>query len=61
MTENRLEFNFTLALKGLQEGKSLMGNDGILTPLIEQLTEAALEAELDSHLESPPISVQSFW
>lgn len=29
---------------------SLTGKDGILTPLIKQLTEAALSAELDSHL-----------
>ena len=27
-----------------------MGQDGILTPLIKQLTEAAMQAELDAHL-----------
>lgn len=43
-------FNFEQALKALQSGQSLTGKDGILTPLIKQLTEAALAAELDSHL-----------
>jgi len=51
MTEEQQEFDFNRALKDLQEGKALMGKDGILTPLIKQLTEAALEAELDSHLK----------
>lgn len=43
-------FDFDKALKALQSGQSLTGKDGILTPLIKQLTEAALSAELDSHL-----------
>lgn len=43
-------FDFDNALKALQEGQALTGKDGILTPLIKQLTEAALTAELDSHL-----------
>lgn len=43
-------FDFDKALKALQEGQVLTGKDGILTPLIKQLTEAALSAELDSHL-----------
>jgi transposase-like protein len=30
----------------------LTGKDGILTPLIKQLTEAALKAEAESHLEA---------
>jgi putative transposase len=44
------DFDFEGALKELQSGKSLTGKDGILTPLIKQLTEAALEAEIDTHL-----------
>ena len=50
-------FNIEQALKDLQAGKDLTGNDGLLTPLIKQLTEAALKAELDQHLstsDSPP-------
>lgn len=43
-------FDFEQALKALQGGQPLTGKDGILTPLIKQLTEAALAAELDSHL-----------
>ncbi|EAO7829858.1 IS256 family transposase [Salmonella enterica] len=45
-------FDFDKALKALQSGQALTGKDGILTPLIKQLTEAALAAELDSHLAS---------
>ncbi|MBD2786441.1 IS256 family transposase, partial [Xenorhabdus sp. 3] len=43
-------FDFDKALKALQAGQALTGKDGILTPLIKQLTEAALAAELDSYL-----------
>ncbi|EOS94316.1 Transposase for insertion sequence element ISRM3, partial [Erwinia tracheiphila PSU-1] len=43
-------FDFDKALKALQSGQALTGKDGILTTLIKQLTEAALAAELDSHL-----------
>ncbi len=38
------------ALKALQSGEALTGNG--TTPLIKQLAEAALSAELDSHLAS---------
>ena len=44
------QFNFEQALKQLQSGKDLNGKDGILTPLIKQLTEAALKVELEQHL-----------
>lgn len=43
-------FDFDNALNALQNGQALTGKDGILTPLIKQLTEAALTAEPDSHL-----------
>jgi len=43
-------FDFQEALKAIQEGKPLLGKEGILTPLIKNLTEAALEGELESHL-----------
>lgn len=45
-------FDFEAALKALQSGKPLSGKDGILTPLVKQLTEAALQAELEEHLET---------
>ncbi len=44
------DFNFDEALSALRNGQDLTGKDGILTPLIKQLTEAALKAELESHL-----------
>ena len=44
-------FDFDKALAALQNGQDLTGKDGILTPLVKQLTEAALKAELASHLE----------
>lgn len=44
------QFDFEQALKQLQSGKNLNGKDGILTPLIKQLTEAALKVELEQHL-----------
>ncbi len=50
MTTEGPKFDFNHALEELQKGKALLGKEGILTPLIKQLTEAALEAELDSHL-----------
>lgn len=50
MTEEKPEFDFNNALEELQKGRALLGKEGILTPLIKQLTEAALEAELDTHL-----------
>ena len=43
-------FDFNKALKGLQAGKDLTGKDGVLMPLIKQLTEAAITAELEQHL-----------
>ena len=44
------QFDFEQALKQLQSGKDLNGKDEILTPLIKQLTEAALKVELEQHL-----------
>ncbi len=50
MNEENSDFDFQKALKDIQAGKPLLGKEGILTPLIKNLTEAALEGELDSHL-----------
>jgi len=43
-------FDFDKALLELQAGKDLTGKDGVLMPLIKQLTEAAITAELNHHL-----------
>ena len=52
MTNNK--FNFDDAVKALQAGKKLNGKDGVLTSLVKQLTEAALQAEIEQHLEHEP-------
>jgi len=38
------------AISKLKSGQSLTGKDGILTPLIKEILEAALDGEMDSHL-----------
>jgi len=48
---SKTDFDFNKALEQLQAGQGLTGKDGVLTPLIKQLTEAALKAELDQHLD----------
>ena len=50
--KTEINFDMEAAIKALREGKDLSGQDGILTPLIKQLTEAAMKAELDEHLTS---------
>src|SRR5690554_111652 len=50
MTTPTPTFDMEAAIKALREGKDLTGKDGVLTPLIKQLTESAIQAELDSHL-----------
>jgi len=44
------KFDIDKALADLKSGKGLTGKDGVLTPLIKQLTEAALAGELEDHL-----------
>ncbi len=50
--KDSINFDMEAAIKALREGKDLSGKDGILTPLIKQLTEAAMKAELEVHLDS---------
>ncbi len=49
-------FDYEAALKAIQEGRPMLGEKGVLTPLIKNLTEAVLEAELDSHLAQEVIN-----
>lgn len=63
MSESRTELNImndpSMNLKRLQEkiveevkeGKSLLGQGGLLTPLIKSALEASLEGELEAHLK----------
>lgn len=48
--KDKIKFDMEAAIQGLREGKDLSGKDGIFTPLIKQLTEAAMQAELADHL-----------
>ena len=50
--KNAMNFDMEAAVEALREGKDLSGKGGILTPLIKQLTEAAMKAELEAHLDS---------
>jgi len=50
MKKSNIPFDMEAALKALRAGQDLTGKDGILTPLIKQLTEAAMQAELEEHL-----------
>ena len=43
-------FDIEKALKDLRAGKDLSGKDGILMPLIKQLTEALITGELEHHI-----------
>jgi transposase-like protein len=48
------QFNFNEfqeeTIKKLKAGQPLTGKDGVLTPLIKQLLEAALEGEMEAHI-----------
>lgn len=57
MNNNKIDFtNFDFnqfkkeAIENIKSGQDLTGKDGILTPLIKEMIEAALEGEMDSHL-----------
>ena len=43
-------FDINEAIEQIKEGHPIEGKDGVLAPLIKQLVETALEAELESHL-----------
>ncbi len=54
------EFNFDEALEMVKQGHPVDGKDGVLAPLIKQLVEAALEAEIESHYNAPKIQYGNF-
>ena len=45
-----IEIDVEQFARDIKAGKSIGGKDGALSSLIKQLTEAALAAEIDSHL-----------
>lgn len=55
----QVEFDFNEILKEYRSGKRLTGKDGLLAPLIKQLTEAALEAEIESHIAQDVLAGKS--
>ena len=46
----KIEVDVEQFAQDIKAGKSIGGKDGALSSLIKQLTEAALAAEIDSHL-----------
>ena len=44
------EFDFNDAVQDIMAGKNISGKDGVLAPLVKQLVEAALQAEVESHI-----------
>ena len=51
-----VEFDFDEILEEFRSGKKLTSKGGLLAPLIKQLTEAALEAEVESHIANDVLS-----
>ena len=47
---DNLSFNFDKAIADIKSGKNISGKDGVLAPLVKQLVEVALQAELESHI-----------
>lgn len=49
------QFDFTQfqkdAIEKLKSGQPLGGSDGVMTPLIKQILEAALEGEMEAHID----------
>jgi transposase-like protein len=52
METDKFDFNEFAkdAAKKLRQGKPLAGQDGVFTPLLKKILEAALEGEMDDHL-----------
>lgn len=50
------QFDFNKAVQQLLAGKQISGKDGVLAPLVKQLVEAALEAEVESHIKDDVLS-----
>ncbi len=56
MKEKENTFDFNEAVQQLLAGKKISGKDGVLAPLVKQLVEAALEAEVESHITADVLS-----
>ena len=45
-------FDMDAAIHALRDGKDLVGKAGILTPLIKQITQSAMQVKLENHLQN---------
>ncbi|SHO57041.1 hypothetical protein VQ7734_02810 [Vibrio quintilis] len=54
MSDNKYEIDIQEFAKVLQSGQELNGKDDVLTLLIKKITQVALGAKIDQHLESEP-------
>ena len=52
MTQKELDKLQEKALRQLKSGESLFGTDGAFAPMLQGFIQAALEAEMDAHLDS---------
>jgi len=50
------DFDFNDAVEDIMNGKNISGKDGVLAPLVKQLVEAALQAEVESHISQEVFS-----
>ena len=50
MTQEELDQLQRKTLEQFKSGKSLFGKDGAFAPMLKQFLEAALESEMDEHL-----------
>ena len=53
MTQEELDNLQSKALSQFKTGKSLFGKDGAFAPLLKQFLDAALESEMEEHLNEP--------
>ena len=51
MTKEELDKMQKKAIEQLKTGQSLTGKDGVFAPMLKQFLEAALEAEMEAHLD----------
>ncbi|MEO1301294.1 MAG: transposase, partial [Bacteroidota bacterium] len=51
MTQEELDSLQSKALSQFKSGKSLFGKGGAFAPMLKQFLEAALEAEMEEHLD----------
>src|SRR5574344_400943 len=54
--EKQIDFDFNEILNQFRSGKRLTGKDGLLAPLIKQLIEADLAAEVESHIPNDALN-----